>query len=84
MWHPRMPETSHAGASGREKSQTEQAIADIVKMNPRRVTVTLTMPIPDNADRPVIILEWDREDTNMPLSELLGHIEAYVTRYGAE
>ncbi|MCI4331991.1 MAG: hypothetical protein L3K19_09140 [Thermoplasmata archaeon] len=79
-----MPDTSHPGGIGRGKSHTEKAIADIVKMNPRRVTVTLTMPIPDNADRPVITLEWDREDTNMPLSELLGHIEAYVTEFGAE
>ena len=79
-----MPEPSHSGTAGRGKNQTEQAIAEIVKMNPRRVTVTLTLPIPDNVDRPVVVLEWDREDTNLPLSELLGHIEAYVTRYGAE
>lgn len=79
-----MPDSSHPGATGHGKSQTEKAIADIVKMNPRRVRITLTMPIPDNADRPVITLEWDREDTTMPLSELLGHIEAYVAQYGAE
>jgi hypothetical protein len=79
-----MPDSSHAGAAGHGKTQTELAIADIVKMNPRRVRITLTMPIPDNADRPVITLEWDREDTTMPLSDLLGRIEAYVAQYGAE
>jgi hypothetical protein len=79
-----MPDTSQTGSAGRGKSQTEHAIADIVKMNPRRVTVTLTMPIPDSADRPVITLEWDREDTNMPLSDLLGRIEAYISQFGAE
>ena len=51
-------------------------------MNPRKVTVSLTLPVSRGNDRPLINLEWTREDTNMPLSELLTRIEEYVSKFG--
>jgi hypothetical protein len=70
--------------SDSSKTPTENAIAQIVKMNPMRVTVTLTLPVPDDSERPVVTLEWSREDKTMPLSELLGRIETYVTEFGVD
>jgi hypothetical protein len=60
----------------------DKAIAQIVQMNPRRVTVALTLPM--QPGRPVVTLEWSREDTTMPLSELLKRIEAYVDEFEAK
>ena len=59
---------------------TDKAIAQIVQMNPRRVTVTLSLPM--QPGRPVVTLEWSREDTTMPLSELLKRIESYIDEFG--
>ena len=67
-----------------ETSTADQAISDIVDMQPRRVTVQLTLPVEGGAARPVVVLEWTREDTNMPLSELLGRIQEYVGRYSVK
>lgn len=77
---------SHSKSPGSEsgKSHTEKAISEITAMNPRRVTVTLTMPVGESSSRPTVTLEWTREDTNMPLSELLKRIESYVQQYGHE
>lgn len=74
-----MAQGSSAGAT-----VSERAIADIVEMQPHRVTVGLTLPISEGAARPTLTLEWTREDTNMPLSELLERIETYVARYGGK
>lgn len=63
---------------------TEQARSEIVQMNPRRVTVALELPLPGRGSRPVVTLEWSREDTNMPLSELLQRIEQYCARFGPD
>ncbi|MCI4335687.1 MAG: hypothetical protein L3K17_00610 [Thermoplasmata archaeon] len=74
-------------AQGTAKETTtpaDQAIADIVEMQPHRVTVGLTLPISEGSARPTITLEWTREDTNMPLSELLQRIEGYVARYSGK
>ncbi len=60
----------------------DQAIADIVDMKPQKVSVALTLPIGGRDVRPVVTLEWSREDTNMPLSELLKRIEGYVAHFG--
>ncbi len=68
---------------GASKEPAENAIAQIVQMNPRRVTVTLTLPVPSGEGRPTVTLEWGREDTNMPLSDLLVRIEAYVQKFGS-
>lgn len=70
-----MPEPGAAGTS-------DQAIAEIVEMQPHKVVVALTLPVGGRDVRPVISLEWSREDTNMPLSELLKRIEEYVARFG--
>lgn len=77
-----MPESSAKGASAPASRPTDQAIGEIVKMNPRKVTVSLTLPVSRGDDRPMINLEWTREDTNMPLSELLTRIEEYVSKFG--
>ncbi len=53
-------------------------------MNPRRVTVTLTLPVSGGEGRPTVTLEWSREDTTMPLSDLLHRIESYVGRFGSK
>jgi hypothetical protein len=66
------------------KTQTEEAIDSIVEMNPRKVTVKLTLPIANTDARPTVTLEWTREDTNMPVSELLKQIETYIIRFGAK
>ncbi len=63
-------------------AEPDSAISQIVQMNPRRVTVTLTMPVEGAGSRPTVTLEWGREDTNMPLSELLTRIESYVAKFG--
>ena len=73
-----------AKGAGTTKTPTEQAIAEIVKMTPRKVTVELTLPVSRGGDRPVVHLEWTREDTNMPLSDLLTRIEAYVAQFGTK
>jgi len=78
-----MPESAAKGHPSGGKSSAN-AISQIVQMNPRRVTITLTLPITNEPERPVITLEWGREDTNMPLSELLQRIEAYIHEFGAE
>lgn len=62
----------------------DTAIAQIVEMSPRRVTVTLSLPIPNSTSRPTVTLEWSREDTTMPLSELLERIEQYINRFGGQ
>jgi hypothetical protein len=74
-----MAQDSNASAS-----VSERAIADIVEMQPHRVTIHLTLPMGESSARPTVTLEWDREDTNMPLSELLERIESYVARYGGK
>lgn len=74
-----MAQGSNAGAT-----MSERAIADIVEMQPHRVTVSITLPVGDSTTRPTVTLEWDREDTNMPLSELLERIESYVARYSGK
>lgn len=66
------------------KPAPDSAIGQIVQMNPRRVTVTLTLPIQNEVYRPTVTLEWSREDTTMPLSDLLQRIEEYVARYGTK
>ena len=66
------------------KTTTEDAIDAIVEMNPRKVTVALSLPIENSSMRPEVVLEWSREDTNMPVSELLKLIEAYVQKFGAK
>jgi hypothetical protein len=73
---------SDSPAKGAPHGSTEQAIAEIVKTNPRRVTVTLTLPVQQNEARPTVTLEWGREDTNMALSDLLKKIEGYVNAFG--
>jgi hypothetical protein len=79
---PTMSEgSSSSGATS--KTTTEEAIDAIVEMNPRKVTVALTLPISDTDARPTVTLEWTREDTNMPVSELLKQIETYNIRFGA-
>jgi hypothetical protein len=62
----------------------DTAIGQIVQMNPRRVTVTLTLPVQAGSGRPTVTLEWSREDTTMPLSDLLQRIEQYVARFGSQ
>ena len=74
-----MPETASKGPTAPPQ---DTAIAHIVQMNPRRVTVTLTFPVAGGAGRPTVTLEWSREDTTMPLSDLLQRIESYVSRFG--
>ena len=64
------------------KGPADQAIASIVEMKPQKVSVAVTLPVSGRSERTVISLEWSREDTNMPLSELLKRIETYVTQYG--
>ncbi len=73
-----MPDPRPKGAA----VTSDQAIADIVQMKPQKVSVALTLPIGGRDDRPVVTLEWTREDTNMPLSELLKRIETYVAQFG--
>ena len=65
------------------RSPTDKAIAEITQMSPRRVTVTLTLPVAAAAARPIVTLEWTREDTHMPLTELLKRIDTYVTQFGS-
>jgi hypothetical protein len=77
-----MPAPTKAAAE-MPKSPTEKAIAEIIQMNPRRVTVTLTLPVGGSASRPVVTLEWTREDTHMPLTELLKRIDTYVTEFAS-
>jgi hypothetical protein len=84
MWRDHMSDQHPKGGEEGGKSTTQMAIADIVKMTPRSVTVTLTLPVSGARERPVLQLEWTREDTNMPLSELLGRIEAYVVQFGTK
>ncbi len=79
-----MPDPSTKSPVAPSDPTTQRAIAEIVKMNPRKVTVTLTLPVPSAPDRPMVELEWTREDTNMPLSELLALIEQYVAHFGAK
>jgi|GEM_PF-3409960 len=73
-----MPESGMKGTGGR----SDKAISDIVGMKPQRVEVALTLPLATAGARATITLEWTREDTNMPLSELLKRIETYVAEYG--
>jgi hypothetical protein len=74
----RMTEPGARGAMG----TADQAISEIVEMKPQKVVVELTLPVSGRDVRPVISLEWSREDTNMPLSELLKRIETYVANHG--
>ena len=76
-----MVDRPQKGLSEPPKITHESPISEIVQMNPRRVTVTLTLPVQHSSARPVVTLEWSREDTTMPLSELLQRIESYVTTY---
>ncbi|HEV2316664.1 MAG TPA: hypothetical protein VGV89_03715 [Thermoplasmata archaeon] len=69
-------------SSGGAKTETDRAISEILQMNPRGVTVTLTLPVADRPS-PTVTLEWNREDTTMPLSELLKRIETYVREFGS-
>ncbi|HYK93295.1 MAG TPA: hypothetical protein VEY07_04540 [Thermoplasmata archaeon] len=64
------------------KGTSDQAIASIVQMKPQKVSVAVTLPIGGRSEKTVISLEWSREDTNMPLSELLKRIETHVAQYG--
>ena len=73
-----MPEATTKAGSG----AADPAITQIVQMKPQKVMVALTLPVGGRDVRPVISLEWSREDTNMPLSELLKHIEKYVAQFG--
>ncbi|HUI38206.1 MAG TPA: hypothetical protein VLY85_01085 [Thermoplasmata archaeon] len=68
-------------ASG--KGPADTAIDDIVDMKPQRVEVSLLLPVAAPNARAVVKLEWSREDTNMPLSELLKRIETYVAKFGS-
>ncbi|MCI4349712.1 MAG: hypothetical protein L3J93_05800 [Thermoplasmata archaeon] len=77
-----MPESPRKGSMESSQSSTETAVAQIVHMNPHRVMVVLSLPVPPMQTRPTVTLEWDREDTTMPLSELLQRIEAYVRQFG--
>ena len=76
-----MPEMSSKSSA---PPPPDTAIAQIVQMNPRRVTVTLTLPVSGGQGRPTVTLEWSREDTTMPLSDLLLRIETYVSRFGSQ
>ncbi|MCI4358520.1 MAG: hypothetical protein L3J95_02540 [Thermoplasmata archaeon] len=76
-----MPDTSSKSSTAQAP---DSAIAQIVQMNPRRVTVTLTLPVSGGEGRPTVTLEWSREDTTMPLSDLLLRIESYVSRFGSK
>lgn len=71
-------------AAATRAPNVENAIGEIVKMNPRRITVTLTLPVGRPDSRPVVTLEWTREDTNIPLSDLLKRIEGYVNQFGGK
>ncbi len=73
-----MPEPRSKGTQG----ATDQAIAGIVEMKPQKVSIALTLPVGGRDVRPIVTLEWSREDTNMPLSELLKRIESYVAEFG--
>lgn len=77
-----MPDKYAKGATDSQKVPADSAISHIVQMNPRRVTVTLTLPVQADLTRPVVTLEWSREDTTMPLSELLQRIDSYVSKFG--
>jgi hypothetical protein len=68
---------------GGGKSETDRAIAELLQMNPRGVTVTLTLPVAERPS-PTVTLEWNREDTTMPLSELLKRIETYIREFGSK
>ncbi len=61
---------------------TDKAITDIVEMKPQKVSISLALPVGGREARASVLLEWSREDTNMPLSELLKRIETYVAQYG--
>jgi hypothetical protein len=75
-----MPERTQGSGN---QSGVDRAIAELVKMNPRRVTVGLTLPTGGSGSRPTITLEWVREDTNMPLSALLKQIDTYMSEFGS-
>ncbi|MCI4368419.1 MAG: hypothetical protein L3K09_02505 [Thermoplasmata archaeon] len=77
-----MPEHSSKMPGDAAKNPTDRAISQIVQMNPRRVTVTLTLPVPNSEGKASMTLEWGREDTNQPLSELLKRIESYMLEFG--
>ena len=64
---------------------TESAINQIVQMNPRRVTVALTLPATRSGNKGALVtLEWTREDPTMPLGQLLARIDTYVAQYGSK
>ncbi|HZY91418.1 MAG TPA: hypothetical protein VFG07_01385 [Thermoplasmata archaeon] len=65
------------------KGSADQAIASIVQMKPQKVSVSVTLPVAGRSGGAVLALEWSREDTNMPLSELLKRIETYAAQYGS-
>ena len=77
-----MPESTLKGNAHSPSAPPESAITQIVQMNPRRVTVALSLPVAHTHSHPVVTLEWSREDTTMPLSDLLHRIETYVAQYG--
>jgi hypothetical protein len=80
-----MPGKESKGTPDESKAPADSAISQIAQMNPRRVTVTLPLPIPGTRNKPPIVtLEWSREDTTLPLSELLQRIETYVAQYGSK
>jgi hypothetical protein len=77
-----MPET-YAKPNATPIKSDQPAIAQIVDMHPRRITVSLKFPATKTSDHhQSISLEWTSEDTTMPLTELLQRIEAYVAKYG--
>ena len=79
-----MPAKESKGTDAPPNAPTASAISQIAAMNPRRVTVELPLPIPGTRNRPpTVTLEWSREDTTLPLSELLQKIETYVAQYGS-
>jgi hypothetical protein len=80
-----MPAKESKGSATSPNPPSESAISLIAQMNPRRVTVELPLPIPGTrAHPPTVTLEWSREDTTLPLSELLQKIESYVAQYGSK
>jgi hypothetical protein len=70
-------------ASSVPKGSTDSAVTQIANMNPRRVTVELALPVPGTKHKAPVTLEWSREDTTLPLSELLQRIQTYVAQYGS-
>jgi hypothetical protein len=80
-----MPDKMPKGNAGTPSPPADSAISQIVQMDPRRVTVTLPLPVHETKNKPpMVTLEWTREDTTMPLGQLLQRIESYTKQYGAK